>query len=231
MNISINPLFYICLLICILVGYFKYFIIIIFIITIHELGHILCALYFKWNISKIVILPFGELTIFDEMIDKDLNEELLIALSGPLLQFIFTLILNNPLINKISYSILIYNLLPLIPLDGSKILNVLFNKIFNFKTSYYLSIYISIIFICLCFRFDLMTILVLLSIIINTFKNYQLFNITFDKFLLEKYLYNIKFKKKKIINDINKMYKNTNHLIYFNNKYITEKEYLSNHYK
>ena len=42
-------------------------------------------------------------------------------------------------------TILLFNLLPIIPLDGSKVLNILLNTIIPFKKSHILTIYISFI--------------------------------------------------------------------------------------
>ena len=55
----------------------------------HELGHILISLLFKWKIYKIIILPFGGLTKYNEIINRPLIEEFLVSISGILLQLIF----------------------------------------------------------------------------------------------------------------------------------------------
>ena len=57
---KVHILFYIVALFCILIGFFKEFIIFSSIIIIHELGHIIGALIFKWKIEKVVLLPFGK---------------------------------------------------------------------------------------------------------------------------------------------------------------------------
>ena len=49
----------------------------------------------------------------------------------------------------------------------------------------------------------------------------------YNRFLLEKYLYKTKYKNKKIINNYNKMYRNTNHIIKNNKKYLKEEDFLS----
>ena len=45
--------------ICFLTGNFKNFIIFSSIIIVHELGHIIGALIFKWKIDKIILLPLA----------------------------------------------------------------------------------------------------------------------------------------------------------------------------
>lgn len=53
----------------------------------------------------------------------------------------------------------------------------------------------------------------------------------FNKFLLERYLNNYKFKKIKIINNKNNMYKDKRHMLKDKNKYILEKDYLKERFK
>ena len=45
---------------------------------------------FKWNIEKVILLPFGALTIFNEDLNRRMFEEFLIVIMGPLFQIIFT---------------------------------------------------------------------------------------------------------------------------------------------
>lgn len=53
----------------------------------------------------------------------------------------------------------------------------------------------------------------------------------FNKFLLERYLNNYNFKKIKIINNKNNMYKDKRHMLKDKNKYILEKDYLKERFK
>ena len=102
----------------------------------HEFGHILMGVLFKWKIEKVIILPFGALTVFNEDLNRKLSEEALIAIMGPIFQVIFTYLLYNLGVQDAVYyssSILCFNLLPIFPLDGSKLLNVFLNKITSFK--------------------------------------------------------------------------------------------------
>ena len=89
-KIKIHPFFYLFSIICIVTGYFKNFIIISFIILFHELGHILVSQLFHWKIEKIVLLPFGGITIFHEFLNRPMKEEFFIAIAGPIFQtFLF----------------------------------------------------------------------------------------------------------------------------------------------
>ncbi len=230
-----HPLFLVTILIFTLMGEFRFISYFMLIISVHELGHILVAIYFKWNIDKIILLPFGALTKFNELINKPLIEEFFIAIAGVIFQTLFFISTKNKIDYKyfstINYFILIFNLIPIYPLDGSKILNILFNKITTFKNSILLTTiisYISIIFFAITFfRINKLIILVLIFLTLEVNKLYKEREYIFNKFLLERYLGEFKFKHKKTIDNVNLMKKDYRHLFYIDNKYITESYFLS----
>lgn len=226
-KISIHPLFYVTAFITIITGFFKDFSYIMMIILIHELGHILSSIYFKWNIEKIMILPFGGITIFDEKINRPLKEELIIALSGPLIQFIVFSNINNPLILKYHYFLLFFNLLPIVPLDGSKIFNICLNYFLPFKLSHIITIIVSFLLLSLIFvKFNLIILLVFIFLIFKIIDEYFNHKNIFNKFLMERYLYKFNFKRRKIVRNTNSMFRDNKHLFYIDNKYQTEDEIL-----
>ena len=230
---KIHPLFYLTAFVCVLTANFKNFIIFSSIIIVHELGHIIGAIIFKWQIDKVILLPFGGITIFQENIDKSLKEEFIIAILGPLFQLIFCFLYSdNPIFNQYNLIILLFNLLPIYPLDGSKIVNILFNEFIPFKKSHILTIIVSLItlsIILLSIKYNLLLYLILLFIILEVIKEITKHNYYFNRFLLERYLYsNNNYQKKKIINDIKKMQKQTKHIFKINNKYFTEREIIRN---
>lgn len=233
-KIYFHPLFLITVLIFILIGEFRFISYFMLLIIVHELGHILVSLYFKWNIEKIIILPFGGLTKFNEIINRPLIEEFLIAISGIIFQTIFYVLIKDKIdykfFNVTNYFILVFNLIPIYPLDGSKILNVLFNKITSFKNSILLTViisYISIIgFLIMVARVNKLIVLVTTFLLIEVNKLYKEREYIFNKFLLERHLGEFNFKKKKTINSVNKMKKDYRHLFYVDNKYLTESYFL-----
>ena len=228
-KIRIHPITYLFTLILFLMGYFNNYIIFMTIIIIHELGHILASIFLKWKIKEIIILPLGCLIKFNDLINKPLKEEFIISIMGIIFQLLFTYKIN-PLYNNI---IILFNLLPIYPLDGSKILNILLNKISNFKTSYIMTFHLSYIIIILLLIFliikkDLISIIILIPLIKNIYQYYQNRYNYINKFYLERYLYKLKFKKIKIIKNIKKMKKDYSHLFNINNKYIKEEDFLRN---
>ena len=216
-------------------GNFKGFSFFTIIIIIHELGHISLALFYKWNIEKVILLPFGALTIFEEDINRPLMEEFLILIFGPIYQIIFTIILSyynfDELLINYSKIILIFNLLPIYPLDGSKLINIILNKFLSFKKSHIITVYISfltIIIILIKFDINFVLLLIISLIFVKVLEELKNHNNIFNRFLLERYTKKFKFKKYKVINSdkICKMKRDYRHIFYDGKKYITEREIL-----
>ena len=240
--INISKYTYIILLFALLTGLIKDIVSIIILILFHEFGHYFMSYIFKYKIDSINIYPFGGLIKYNEIIDKPLLEELLITLAGPINQIIIYLLffllhkyhyINQYFFNLLTnyhYSILIFNLLPIIPLDGSKILNILLNKIFNFRLSYYLLIIISILSsLLLIHRYN--NLIILTFIIYEILLSIKYRNIIFNRFILERYLYKNNYKKYKYISNIKRLKRNKKHLIKYNNIYLSEKAYINKIYK
>ena len=168
-----------------------------------------------------------------------IKKELLILINGPLFQQLAYIILLKLLPNYkdtitiYHYSILSFNLLPIYPLDGGKLLKLLFNKIITYKNSLKLIINLSylvlvIIFIISKKNINLFIMIILLLILITKEKNK--INYIYNKYLLERYLNNYNFKNKKIINNINNLYRDNTHIIKEDTAYYLEKDYLNNMY-
>jgi len=238
-KIYIHPFFLLTVLMFVLIGRFKFLICFMVLILVHELGHIIISLMFKWRVDKIIVLPFGGITKYNEIINRPLIEEFLVAISGIIIQLIFYKLVSNYIDYKffsfINYFIIIFNLLPIYPLDGSKILNVLFNKITNFKNSILFTVIISYVCIIdlslLLFNINKLLFMMLIFLFIEVNKYYKEKYLLFNKFLLERYLYNLKFTKEKIINNVDKMKKDYRHIFYIDNKYMTESTFLKTIYE
>ena len=232
-KIYIHPFTYIVLLISLVTGLFKELITFLFIIIIHELGHITASILFKWKIDKISIMPFGCITIFSELINKPLVEEFIILISGPLFQFINYLIFKDitPYFNYYNYGLFIFNMLPIYPLDGYKLYSIILNKLLPFKYTMKIMLIVSILFLTLFIKKDLIYIVILLLLLNGIIKEVKNVNFIYNKFLYERYRYNLYFKKRRIIKNINNMYKDSIHIFKIKNKYITEKEILEKRFK
>lgn len=240
-KIHIDSFFYLYMIISCLSANFKNFILFLSIIIIHELGHIFMGIIFKWKIDGIYLYPYGGVTRFNEDINRCLYEELFILLGGSFFQIIYLFLgyyfFNNYYFIYYNLSILLFNLLPIYPLDGGRILNVFFSYFLSFRFSYYFiiifSFFICILFIIFSFIFNYKYnfILMFLIVIFKIREEYKKRHYYFNKFILERYINDYGFKRIKIISSIKKMMRDCRHIIFINNKYYTEKDYLKNLYR
>ena len=193
---KIHPLTLLTTFIILLCGYFKHYIIMMLIIFIHEIGHILLGYIFKFKIIKIVILPFGCITYFKTELNTKTYKELIVAISGPIFQIIGSIILytitQNDLVLFFNKIILILNLIPIIPLDGSKIIESILFKICSYYNTLKINEIISIITIFIVtiyiiFNFNFLVIIWIILLIIENLKNHELIKYKFYIFLKERY--------------------------------------------
>lgn len=161
MKIEIHNITYITMLISFLSGYFQYIYILLLIIFIHEFGHFFISNLINIKTNKIIIYPFGGLTIYDSDLNLNTNKELISLLGGITFQLLFyflvVIIHNNNLmthnvfniIKRINIILISFNFLPILPLDGGRLLNILLDKIFSYKLSNKLTLIVSILFLAL----------------------------------------------------------------------------------
>ncbi len=226
-KIYIHPLYYLFLLIIILTANIRSFIEFNILILVHELGHVITALLFKWNINKIVILPYGMITFFKNNLSKPIYQELLILIMGPLVQVIFNIYFNSPYSNII----LFINLLPIYPLDGSKLFFLLLNKVTTYYLSYiyiFLVSFITIIFVFLHYH-SFLIILMVIYLLYHLINYYLNINETILNFCYERFKTHFYTSKKIIINGVNikAMHRDRYHLFKINQKYIKEYDFMA----
>ena len=233
-KIQIHPFFYLVSFLAFITGNFKSFCLFMSILIVHECGHILAALYFHWNILTIFLFPFGALTMFQDHLNKPIKEELIIVLMGPIFQCIFYYILSIyslPYLKSFHYGLLFFNLLPIVPLDGSKIVTLFYQRFLSYWGSYYWAYWVSIISFPLIFfiqKESLITYLVAIILFHKVVTTFEEKHIVFSKFILERILYNFSFPRRKIIKGehLKKMKRDTKHIFYINGYYYTEQQAL-----
>ncbi len=180
---------------------------------IHELGHLVCGLILGFKPENMSILPYG-LKIRFKTKTGDYNKrivkgnmlsikKIVLALAGPftnVICLIITFFINkNSIVNLDTYQnimyanilLAIFNLLPIYPLDGGRILRELIHIFCGLRKSYIYAQNIS--------EITLYLISILSSILILYYKNIAIFVILV-------YLWIIVFKNKKEIRFKEKIY-------------------------
>ena len=198
------------------------------------------AYLFHIKVEYISIYPLGGVSHFKMPLNINPIKELLILIMGPLFQIIAYLILikilpyDQKIIEFYHWHILIFNLLPIIPLDGGKLFILFIQKIVPYYSSYRIMFIISIIILLLIIMINDITINILITIVLLgtlIMKEQQKIIILYEKFLLERYLYNYHFKKKKIIKNEKSFFRNYEHLIKIGDNYIFERNFLQKKYE
>lgn len=140
------------------------------------------------------------------------------------------------MINAYHYGILIFNLLPIYPLDGGKLIHIIFSMFMPYLQSLNITIVISyiIIFLVLIINTPTMklnTIIIVTFLIIKVYSEQNQINYIYEKFILERYLQQYNFKNSKLINNPKHFYRNKRHIIKENKQYWLEKDYLQKKYQ
>lgn len=227
----------------VLTGHFSNLIIFTSLIFVHELGHYFMAKIMKYEVLEIVIYPYGGFTKLNTLVNTNIYKDLLVAITGVIMQSIYFLLIYflycNGIIREYIYnlfylyhrSMILFNLLPIIPLDGFKIVNLILSKFLSFNFSNYLCVFVSFFTIMFflfgdVFERNYSIILIIGVLIRNIYVFYSNIGYLFNRFLIERYLYDISYADKKVIDSEYKMYKNKSHFFVKNGRIFSEKEFL-----
>lgn len=169
MRIRINLKIFIFILIFLLTNQIKIYGILMLFALIHELGHMLVGILLSFKPVKLEIMPYG-LSVGFEVKCEDYNKKikngnmllikkLIIVLAGPITNLIITIIflifnitffgIERELVVYSNILIGIFNLIPIYPLDGGRIIKNILHIIVGLKKSYQYTNQISKVTICL----------------------------------------------------------------------------------
>lgn len=156
-TIHIHPILILFLIIGFITGTFMEIVIMLGVVLFHELGHYIMAISFKWRIKSITLWVFGGVMDTDEHGNRPLYEEALVSIAGPLQHvFIYLFLIIIAPMDVVPRSIielsmyynnviLLFNLLPVWPLDGGKLLFTLLSAFIPYKKAHTNMILISVL--------------------------------------------------------------------------------------
>lgn len=239
LKISIHPLFYFFLLLSALTGSFRKMILFTSLILVHELGHFLTAYFFKWDVVEIRLYPYGGCSHFQVDLNRSSLEEFFVLIMGPILQIIFTYFLtfylrDRDILFLISSSklLLLFNLLPIYPLDGGKLLFLVFSFLFSYysalKYTFYSSFffYFVLLFFFLFVYNSVLWLFLFFTLFFRVWEEERKGNYLYEKFLLERYLNQYTFHKKKVVVSPFDMKKGYFHFFSLRGRLLSEDQYL-----
>lgn len=136
-RISLHPFFVIIMMTSLLTGHFIELITLFAIVFIHECGHAAAAALFGCRVRSIQMLPFGGVAVIEDGGKLTAYREIVIALAGPLQNVLMVGVvvlirqfqLGDPVfldyIINANMLIALFNLLPVLPLDGGKVVQAI----------------------------------------------------------------------------------------------------------
>lgn len=152
----IHPLFSVMLLLSAITGYFIEIVTLFGVVLIHELGHAAAAKGFGWRLKEVQLLPFGGVAVTEESGSVPLWQEVVVVLAGPL-QNVWMLLFGwaatslglfpeawGSYFVQANLTIALFNLLPILPLDGGKLLQAAICLWLPYKTAMHCSLVISL---------------------------------------------------------------------------------------
>lgn len=146
------------MLLSIAAGRFAELVTLFALVFVHELGHVAAARSFGWTIREVKLLPFGGVAETEEAGGMPTKEEALVALAGPLQNVWMAAVAwtigkmglwdpnwTNDLVQA-NLIIIAFNMIPISPLDGGKLLQCLLGRIMPYYKAMSYGLRISIIF-------------------------------------------------------------------------------------
>lgn len=149
MHVKVNLKIFIFLFLFFITNQIQLYFMIMLFAILHELGHLIAGFIFKFKVEKIELLPIGVSISFSIPVEEYNQKigkgnaleikKILIALAGPITNFLIafvTLVLDFSFLGELAISIVyanlliaLFNLLPIYPLDGGRVLKNLLHII------------------------------------------------------------------------------------------------------
>lgn len=203
--IHIHPILIFFIIISILTGTFVHLFVLLTIVLIHEIGHYFAAKYFQWRIQMIVLWVFGGVMKTDETGNRPIKEEVIVTIAGPmqhlfiyfiLISFEMTAIFPETVIelaHHYNMMIILFNLLPIYPLDGGKLFFLTLSFFLPFKQAHRYTVLFSLLTTIVLivsqfflFSFTLSSFLILVFLLLENRTEWKNHYYIFIRFLLSR---------------------------------------------
>ena len=222
---------YIYAVLMIFMGYINVLILTAVVLLIHELGHILFIKFFGYKIKRISLYPCGAIIDTDITINVPSSKLFFISIAGVMMQILLEIVTFNwngyniELLHRINHFVILFNLFPIYPLDGYKIILSILENLGKYKLVVKITYGISFTALLILFFLSKNILMFVLLYVFNI--NYILIHpYYYHKFLLERFLYPYRWKHSKKTKCLKDMYKTRNNYIRCGNIYIEEEEML-----
>jgi len=147
-KVRVHPLLVLLVLLAAGIGLWRDVVVLFILVTLHELGHATVAEWLGYEVDEVSLLPFGGVA---QMSYGDIGfvpkHEVAIAIAGPLVNLLliglgaglhFVSFWHHSftvLTMRLNLSIVLFNLLPAMPLDGGRILRAAQSRTLGFESA------------------------------------------------------------------------------------------------
>jgi len=143
-EIRIHPTFIGLLLVSTLIGFALRAFIVFGLVILHELFHMLVARGYGVKITRIELYPYGGTAVLEDTFEGKRRDETVIAFAGPAFNIALFLLISTLRwegiftgawaleLQKINFWLAVFNLIPVLPLDGGRIMRAIFSDTFGF---------------------------------------------------------------------------------------------------
>jgi stage IV sporulation protein FB len=199
----LHPTFWLLVIISVWTGHFLEIITLCVLVFIHELGHMAAAWSFGWRIQSIEFLPIGGVVKTDEWGTVPAKEEIVVALAGPfhhIWMVLFSLLAFHlgwwseawtTYFIQGNLFIALFNLVPIYPLDGGRVLQALLSYVLPYRLcitlTYWVSIVLSIILIGWGFFTSFPLFTISLFLLMTNIKHLRSHHLQYLRFLLQRH--------------------------------------------
>ncbi len=218
----------------------KVLLFIFLLLSIHESMHIIIARCFGYEVSEVRVYPFGLVAHIRYFEYKNSFHEILIVCAGLLvhvvaisvLQFLCSLhvvsIAFQNYLQGVNMQLLMFNLLPIYPLDGGRIIRSLLEYVFPFVLAKKISMYTSCILVAVYIHASLLYSLSGMLLVCLFCFQYGLYILSFSWDVHQFYMYRLlhPVQKRTRIHRKKDIYKNVYNVVVKDKQFLSEKQFL-----
>ena len=152
-KVRIHPTFIALLVLCALGGLLTRALLVFGLVILHEIVHILVAKGFGVKLRSVELYPYGGTAVLEDSFEGKKVDESIIAFAGPAFNFLLFIIFQylrwEGILQgswtlefvKINFWLACFNLIPVLPLDGGRMVRAFLAGIFGFvKTTKFLAV-------------------------------------------------------------------------------------------
>ncbi|MDE6241966.1 MAG: hypothetical protein K2M08_06080 [Anaeroplasmataceae bacterium] len=201
---------------------------------IHEIGHLFFITLFRYKIEKLELSIFGFFLKLENT-KEEFYKDFIIYFGGIFFNLILYFLIPDETMRKINLILILFNSLPIYPLDGFNIIKTSLSYFFPYRFVLKMMSIVSLfggvagIGISIYFKMDIFIILNATYLFFLSLEYYFKEQLLYQKFLLDKQIYKKKYPVKTIhfhTNFQNYFYKYHTIQMSIGNKFFTEEELL-----